>query len=344
MKHLLVLVALLVACGGGDTNTGYDPGGFFDTSMLDLGSSFDVATLDVPGIEDEAHGSYDSTPPPDIGPDDVSTVEDTSDPDDSGSTDDITVPPLVLHGSYTINNAFDVVFITKYTGITGNLYVNDAKLTGLLLPNLITLGEDLNTLGSSLVTLDLPTLKTIGGDLRSGAKVLNLPALVSIKGTLKNINPSTVDFSSLQTVGDIYIGVDATGTFELPSLTGVNEFRVRWTDIALISCPKLTFIGNLIVDGNQSLQSIGFHSLTSATKLNVGSDNPQLYTIDFSTLSKVEDGIYISGNMALAQCLVDAIKSQLEATGGLPSNSTLTGNNNDCTCEVQGGKIIAHCP
>ena len=67
---------------------------------------------------------------------------------------------------------------------------------------------------------------------------------------------------------------------------------------------------------------------------------------DISGLKGLEtlDGLTVSKNPALAQCLVDAWIEALKTLNVFAGNATTGENNDACTCTEDNGTTVANCP
>ncbi len=118
-------------------------------------------------------------------------------------------PGTVLEGDLVLSTPGDVAAAQAYAEVTGNLEVSPG-LQVLELPNLVAIGGDIRFESLSLVTLFLPNLRTLGGELWL---YLNMELLEA-------------DFRNLERVGEsIYIhrniALRSIQLFSLESIGGV---------------------------------------------------------------------------------------------------------------------------
>ena len=154
-----------------------------------------------------------------------------------------------------------------------------------------------------------------------------IPELVTVGSVLELYsNPSLVAFHlpALQSVGsDMSIYYNDTLTFfELNSLV------------------KIT--GDLLLYCNDELESFNMLSLTTISDNFAIYDNGALSTFRLDKLTQIGGTAFeVSGNPALAQCLVDALLAQIVQSDAL---NTSFGNNTQCSCDEAGGVLAASCP
>ena len=65
--------------------------------------------------------------------------------------------------------------------------------------------------------------------------------------------------------------------------------------------------------------------------------------ITLPALGAVADDLEISGNPALAQCLVDDLLDQLNLQGGIGGEVLVVDTDEGCSCETNGGGLEATC-
>jgi hypothetical protein len=198
----------------------------------------------------------------------------------------------VLEGSFVIHNTIDVMSVTPYARITGNLIISAPGLTTVSLPNLCAVDGVLSTDVTSmdLATLDLPALASTGSfavlntplhtvhldELRRVARdfniesddVLSLPAFESA-AAIYIWNSTHVDMPELTTVGD------SVG----PGNLNVALSSTNPTTDATAAANKLLSAGQVTVTGT----TLTAHALTTVSALFVnpasGVDVPALKSI-----------------------------------------------------------------
>jgi hypothetical protein len=133
--------------------------------------------------------------------------------DDGGNCDDDGgVYDECIEGNYTIENSVDAHVIRNFSCITGDLTVNAPGLISLDLPNLESVGGNLLINGNQdLQNIDgLSSLKAVGGDMNfyQNTGVINIDGFSSLKAVgghmfiQNNIHLQNVNgLSSLETVG-----------------------------------------------------------------------------------------------------------------------------------------------
>ncbi len=275
----------------------------------------------------------------------------------------------ICPGDYLISNVAEAEAIVDCTEITGDLEVTAPGVIDLALPNLETVGRSLSILGNdALASLLLPVLSTVGEDLsvigNDALTSFAFPALGSVQGTL--------------TVGrdtHCLVGTHALTSFHFPSLVTVGLHIIVEDNPELTSFdfPRLRSIGGILKVGefcgvtNPALSSFSFSALeTIGGYLSVHGnaaltsfDAPVLRSIGGSLLIRKTDsldvfclrsletvGVYVEivDNAVLAQCLVDALIAQLQASGGVGDDIWIHDNNETCTCDEVDGHPLATCP
>jgi hypothetical protein len=171
-----------------------------------------------------------------------------------------------------------------------------------------------------LTSFSLPALRKVGGFLQlhgnEGLTTIDLPVLTSVGGDLLVVENSvltTIEMPALKSVGAIYVDDnDSLTSFEFPALSSVNQ------ELSALASAD----AKLEINRNDALVSLSFPALTS-----------------------VGDAVRVLDNPSLAQCLVDALITQIEEGEGIgDSINTKTANNNpNCTCSEVGGVLKADC-
>ena len=274
----------------------------------------------------------------------------------SESSNQDTVGKTVYQGSYAIRKAKEIEGIKGYTEITGDLYVDAPQL----------------------VSLDLPDLKRVGGDMLVYAipalTSINMPALEEVGGALRMLGTTELpilEFPSLKTVG-AYLWFEFNEgmfSFNLPELTSVGAEQKEAVEIenqlvlgdlwvydndvmTNFSIPKLTYIrGDLEVDDNTALETFSISALAHVPGNLSIHENAVLTDFDLPSMASVGADIVVFDNPSLAQCLVDELIKQVKNAEGIEGGYSFCSptepnkcNNEYCTCTSTGNTLKASCP
>jgi hypothetical protein len=233
----------------------------------------------------------------------------------------------VFQGDFTIHNALDAMTISPYCEITGTLQLDAPGLTSVSLPNLQTVGGQLEVyLGngtdeSDLLSLSLPALTSAGGvDVEaSQLNSLELPNLTTVttfglqvvSAALPSLSlPKLVSVTSPGLGIGVGISAASMSSIDLSALVSApDEVSLTLGGGASVSLPALTSCSILIVWTNGSL-SVPLLSQTSSVQLTACSsaDLPALTTvgqdltlnyvgsIDLGMLATVGGGLSLSAN------------------------------------------------
>ena len=138
-------------------------------------------------------------------------------------------PVTTTLGDVVINTAADVTILTGVPRVEGNLVVQAPDLTELVLPSLVTIGGDLRITKSAtaLKTVRLAALTTIGGGLhvseQFASSVVPLDELTA--PLLRQVAELTIDSGKLSTFGlNALTTVGGALALRSNSLTAVPPF------------------------------------------------------------------------------------------------------------------------
>lgn len=288
-------------------------------------------------------------------------------PDDVIITTQIDIDQLEgvreIGGSLTFDttNALDLTPLDSLRLVGGDLVIDDAEAPAqFILQGLETVLGDVQIKQSTVASIDMPSLVTIGGSLsvknNGGLDSVLMPALESVEIGINfngNDELTDFDFSALQRINAIPNVLDADLTnpsngavvffdmlsleeIDLPSLQSVpGLFKV-------VSCPALTsiqapelrdnfttgepiLIGDIGIEFNPQLREIDFSSLEGAGRFFgvIIKDNDSLINLNgFNNLARVAGDLIIEENDALQT--IEQLTSLFEVTGRLFINN----NNN----------------
>jgi hypothetical protein len=231
----------------------------------------------------------------------------------------------VWHGTYVIEDETDLHLLEGYSSITGDLYIfidETASLEGL---------ESLTTIGGNLYIDDirsltdlsgLRNLTSVGGGLIIGdnddlTNLSGLENLSSVGGKLRIINnPALTSLSALENLtfvgGDFLVADNPT----VSSLSGLEN---------------LAWAGGLHISENDNLTTLSaLGKLTSVNGYLCIQYNDSLTSLGMASLQAVDEDFRIYGNSLLCTSLVEELKDQVVAGGGIGGRITISGNK-DCT-------------
>ncbi|HEX2881937.1 MAG TPA: hypothetical protein VHO25_20595 [Polyangiaceae bacterium] len=206
------------------------------------------------------------------------------------------VIPSVIEGDYTIENSVDVALLQGVTEITGHVTIDGTSLVTLSLPNLITIGGHLRIEDNgNLSTLSLPSLKSVGNGLD-----VNIHEGEDFDFRLQdNDMLTTIDLSELDYVWYLtVVGNDLiTTTAWLPALeTVASTLTVQGPALTTLSLPALTTLGGMVVD--DVLTTISLPELTTLEDLHV-QQAQQLQVLSLPSLTSVDVHLVINDCDAL---------------------------------------------
>ena len=190
-----------------------------------------------------------------------------------------------LMGSYTIENQLDLEALQGFTEITGHLLLRAQGLEVIELPNLRRIGGDLRTGNSngSLQELVLPQLETVGGrvelEFMRNLVSVDLPCLVS------------------------------SGTIEFERIVSLTELRLPMYQAVVGEESNFLMADNAVLESAEFplLQVIGENLLIER--------NSELSRIDFDELVFVGGVMTAYENHSLSPCLIRDVLEQLRDNG-----------------------------
>ena len=242
--------------------------------------------------------------------------------DNSGSCDGC-LQRLTLVGNIDINKEEDFEQLRHYGRLTGNIIIENTSLNSLKgLHCLNTVSGKLNIGGNlSLFNLNgLANLTTVEGDLNIEGNALQMfeafGNITSIGGSLRIVkNDSLLNlagFDKIKTIGkDLIIR-------ENKKLEGISSFN------SLQSVSSAIFI-----DDNPNLLNVdGFHNLTDVRDLVIDGNNT-LNSLEFYNLERVSGNFEVKYNISLCTGDVDELINQITAARGI-SNIVRNIYNNPC--------------
>jgi hypothetical protein len=171
---------------------------------------------------------------------------------------------MVFQGSFTIQNPADVVTISPYCEITGDLIVNAPGLMSIALPSLVKIDGNLSWPGApDLTTLDLGALESVKQvgvkNVAPKLTTLLLPKLQTadlfdVNGSAQATQVATLDLSSLVSTPQLLLNL--VGDVALPAFTDGPLFI---NTAGSVSAPLLVHGGALI-----QAKTVSFDQLTTA--------------------------------------------------------------------------------
>lgn len=254
-------------------------------------------------------------------------------------------PPL-WEGDYFVLEPTDLRNLSEYTIVSGCLHIECATLAELDdLEGLTAIGGDLNILGNKgLTNLEgLKNLTSIGERLYlfDNDFLLNLDALSNLTsiGTRLYLmeNDSLTNIDGLNNVAFIGGGIDIYYNDSLVQVDGLNSVTSIAWNVTFYQNESLVSIGGLnnvasigwelSISENSSLTSIsGFQNLNSIDRFMVVRSNPLLTSLGLKSLNFVGYDFKITSNAELSDCLVDDLRTQIEAGDGIGGDIITDGN------------------
>jgi hypothetical protein len=249
---------------------------------------------------------------------------------------DVALPALQeIHGKLNVQLAITGLHLDRLAMILGGIDLAPTVAFPLELPSLSSLRGDLRSTGSSLTSIELPALELLSGNLRLENLPLSkasLPRLATIEGqfivgTVPQL--TTLDINRLAFVyGDFVIsGAAALVTLELPSLVQAHQVLIQETGIEDIEFAALYgTAGDILLPGNNALRSValpalGFHPGGLAVY-----NSPALESVVASQIEQL-GGLAVNGGGALHTVSFPALQivdTDVRVSGGsLPDLSGL---------------------
>ena len=175
-------------------------------------------------------------------------VESTSYVCNGGSNGTVNTEGGFFEGDYFVRNADDLTALESLAGITGTLKI-EGDIDSVILPNLEFIGLGLNTSGSSLSSLELANLSSVGS-----ITLFNNPALT-------HVSFPTLD----RVVGDVLVDGEASlANLEFPTLSTAGDITIRGNaSLQNVSAPMLRTSGNIFIAINPLMQTLTLSSLTT---------------------------------------------------------------------------------
>ena len=234
-------------------------------------------------------------------------------------------PPVWQFDCIIKDNA-DIQSLKAFTAITGSLTISNSNLSNLTgLENITSIGGDLRIFENSTLKnlTGLENLTSVGGDLEifdndALTSLTGLDNLTSVGGYLL-IRENTVltNLSGLENItsvgGSLYISDNGA----LTSLTGLDN---------------LTSVGGYLnIYNNAVLTSLsGLQNLTSVGGYLYISSNDALTSLEMTGLQRVNGDFDITSNPLLCKSLVEELRDQVLAAGGIGGTKYIE-NNKICT-------------
>jgi hypothetical protein len=214
------------------------------------------------------------------------------------------------------------VSLTALTEVTDFLYLTPPVLQGLALPALRSAGQLSIYPASSLATVDLSALETVGdldlsmyvggGVCQSVLTDLSLPNLVTVNGGFQIMCATALEHLSLpalETVSGAFNlsntvgrGVRELGTYQVVILPG---------QLQTLSLPSLVSAGSVYVRGESALTTLDVPALSSAGAVYVsqnalldGVSLPELTILEYPGTPGVGDQLNISDNAVMSSVSV----------------------------------------
>jgi hypothetical protein len=195
--------------------------------------------------------------------------------------------PTTIAGDVTINAASDVTQLTGVPRIDGSLIIAAPDLTELVLPQLVTIGRDLQITkdAKALTIVRLAKLTTVGGSLALGDS-----------GYGSSIAELTLP--ALRQASALIISGGTLGTVSLEALTSVaGRFVIQFT--AMTTMPPfagLNHTGSYEIVGNGGLTTIAMPANLRSVDGDVLFSFDEKATMITMSLVSVHGGVQVTGN------------------------------------------------
>jgi hypothetical protein len=257
----------------------------------------------------------------------------------------------VWQGDYYIKLSDDLKYLQGYTDITGSLQIYlDRKMNSLAgLESLTSVGGDL-IIGSSdaLTSLSgLANITSVGGDLNiwGNDALTNLSGLENITSVSGELdiwdNAALTSLSGLENITSVGERLFIKGNDALTNLSGLEnitsvsgELDIWYNDAltSLSSLENITSVGeDLYIWDNDALTSLsGLENITSIGGYLIIDNNNALTFLGMAALQRIDGYFSIKNNVLLCNFLVEELRDQVLAGGGIGGGVYIK-NNKDCT-------------
>jgi hypothetical protein len=256
----------------------------------------------------------------------------------------------VMYGDYSINNSVDLVGMSGFTEITGDLTIAAGGL-----PNVDAL-ESLELVGGSLIVRDntglthldgLTNVTSVGKDLtiEDNETLINLDGLSNITSIGWSLhikyNDALIDISGLNGIGTIASYLTIQNNNSLEEITGLNSIERLDGQFTVNNNTSLTSItgfaslsethGMYINDNNALTEITGFGSIDAINGYLQVYDNDRLMNINgLNTLSFVQNNAYINENDDLCMSVIEELIVLIGSRRGIGGITITTGNDTSC--------------
>jgi len=261
------------------------------------------------------------------------------DPGTSGNPCEVPESPETFEGSLDFSNPEEIEELSGLTHVTGDLVLNESSFVGLDLPSLRSVGGELRiSWNTELLALSLPCLDSVGDRFYVGdngaIEGIDFPSLRAVEGDFSlvhnNYEMASAGFAALEAVGGHFdiANNDALLRAEFDFLEAVGgDFSLR----------NLAEGIDDVVSGASyaSLRRIGGSLLVEEMR--------SLEEMHFEALEEVPDDFIVRRNQVLPQCAVEHLLSRLQGMGQVAGSVQVEENRLDCVCEQDAGKVTVDC-
>jgi hypothetical protein len=207
--------------------------------------------------------------------------------------------PVDCHHDVVIKTTQDLSTYGTCVSLDGNLIIEATSLVTVDLPNLTSVGGSVYIANNALTSLSLPRLLEVTGN--DGSSWLPARGVVIQEGALLSLSAPVL----ARVGGSLSVSAQSLPGVSLPALRIVSdEIYVVGSALARLDLPNLETAGRLDIYGQNALTTLSLPALTS---LNWALDieyNNSLTSVDLPSLTTISDsdgylGLYVSRNSAL---------------------------------------------
>ena len=251
---------------------------------------------------------------------------------------------LVYQGDFAVQNVADLQALENIVCISGDLTFEDTDL------NEISSLDSLQVIGGSLLvennaqlaSLHFPGLEFVHRSLSLSAnpliRVSDFPLLKSVGGFFEitdNALLEQLNCAKLQTA-------DALKIHQNERLVQISFSELDWLGVLLqisnnpalpTAAFVLTHAGYLVVLNNDKLARLQLQDMENIWDLEIGS-NPVLTDLALDRLENVGQNFSVHDNLSLPDCLVDNLRDQLQAAGGIGGELDIIDNGGSACAAV----------
>ncbi len=235
---------------------------------------------------------------------------------DNYETEEILLDSIFSTGEYfnlTGNISLEVIDLSSLSEVGGQMYLNsNSAMDMLYTPELVLIKGNLQfNSNSGLGIVDMPTLMEIEGQLSfeysHGVRDILFPDLVELQGRLYIYSNSSLQTLDLSGLTEIRSGAEIRYNNALEDVLFTNIEVVNGSflmqdahQLRTLEMPKLLEVnGSFNLSNNNQIEHFGaplFFDLTSSLTIR---DNPDLQTVDLSSLACIEDFTIVGNDLTI---------------------------------------------